>query len=200
MDSLSVQPGRTDEQVEVKVQLAAKLPGSGTRVSIEFGGIDMPGWDKRKTKSVSKDRRTLTFEASASQRQQLEALAADLATKAKQATVAVTVAAEAGTDGSSSGEGSSSAAGADAGSSMARTEALIFELQPQAAVVVNPPQLSEAAAAAVKQSLWVKLGEMGVASEWALKLASRRGGRPASRCASDIHTPLPCPPPLGTPS
>lgn len=181
MDSLSVQPGRTDEQAEVKVQLAAKLPGSGTRVPIEFGGFDVPGWKQRKTKSVGKDRRTLTFEASASQRQQLEALAADLATKAKQATVAVTVAAEAGTEGSSSGEGSSSAAGADAGSSMARTEALMFELQPQAAIVVDPPQLSEAAAAAVTQSLWVKLGEPAVRWEWALKLASRRGGLLASQ-------------------
>ena len=151
VSSLSVQPGRKEGQLEVTVQLAGPLQCNSSRVSVVFDGFGLPGWDQRKTKSVNRDRCTLKFDASASQQQQLSELGDELAAGTKQATAAV------------SGAASSSTACEEGGSSAARAEAMLLELRPQAAAVIQPASLTLEAAAAVRQALWSRLREWGAA-------------------------------------
>ncbi|PRW20901.1 hypothetical protein C2E21_8570 [Chlorella sorokiniana] len=144
---MTVQSAKKDGQLEVTVQLASALPGAGTRLPVAFAGFGLPGWDQRKSKSITKDRCTLTFDGPASQQQQLEALGAELAAGTRKATAAVAGAA----CSSTAAEGSAT-----------RTQALLLELQPQAAELrTEPEQIDSAAATAVKQSLWTWLGSLG---------------------------------------
>lgn len=161
--------------VQATVALDGPLPGSGPRVEVKFDGFGLSSWQKRKTKSISEDRRTLTFEAAASQRQGLEQLGAAIAARARHTTAAAP------------------------GAEPARAAALLFELQPNAAVVIAPAGLPEPAAATVKRPLWAKLGEARevVGGEETRTCCQGCLGAAASACLRNCSSPCtlmpPCP-------